>query len=624
LVGANNSGKSSVINAIRVFWGDAELGYDDFHKDEQEIEVEVGFSISEYFFNSIVDNEKVGFQKIPTTATEFNSIKENTTFSGVTFNAYKEYRLESINIQNQEQIRECLCIWRNAITKRLNVENNSFFVLCKASKGEKKGKHFNSSGDEIKDFTSMIHKLAFIDDDRNFTEEGEGKTKSLTSKILGSHIMRNKDDECTLCVDVDCTRCIERIADKSVSDLDINDLERLINNKARELSRDVSTGISEFFKSNFHSDYDILLNASSNVDKSFSVNTKIFVPQLNKYVELSKVGAGVRSIYVLSLLQAYLKLENSNNNIFIIEEPEIYLHPQLQKLMASIIYEISRDNLVILSTHSPLIINRFELASLRKVKLNNDYETDISNTDLSEVLQELGYSTADILFTEYIIFVEGIDDKRRLEKIITTFYNVDLSKFYIIDTKSCNNIEIYANLRFLNKTNLWDNFLIFRDSDTMDPESVILNLMNKFRENLEGELLPQIEEKIHVFEYGSFDNYFLKPEILQSINVVNSGIRFHEIVENYLDNNSAGIREYLEKKNNADRADELYGIIYDNRNVIDKMEDIKKYVRGHNLFGLFGNLKRRTEVYIENSSSEDFKEVLEHLNKIPYLAMNIR
>lgn len=626
LVGANNSGKSSFVNGVRTFWGDTEISEDDFHKESDEISIIVKFEVLEDSFSNkyLINNGKVGLLKIPSTISEFKESTKDTSLIDMTFNDYKKYREDAYENDLEEELILCIDIWKKSIYSRLNIINDTCKIECKMSKDNKKGKYYNSQGEEVRDFIEYINKIAFIDDDRNFTEEGEGKTKSLTSKILGDHIMGSKDDECIDCTLINCSDCIDRINEKTVRDLDMNDLEKLVNSKARELSSDISDGISKIFQSNFNDDYEILLNTSSNVNKSFTISTKIYLPQLKKHVDLSNVGAGVRSIYILSLLQAYLELEELSDNIFIIEEPEIYLHPKLQKVMASILYDISKENFIIITTHSPIIVNKFELDSIRKVRLNENYETVLQESSLSEVLQDLGYSTSDILFTEYVIIVEGKDDKKWIEKIIETYYDVDIDKFYIIHAKSCTSIEAYATLRFLGKTNLTDNFLIIRDSDTRDLAVVKEDILNKYGENVEEEILESISDKIHILNYSSFDNYFLVPERLEEIGVVKDQETYYKRISGHIKNNKQGIKKYIYGNNKKDeeRADEIYQLIYDDRDIEDKIEDVKKYVRGHDLFGQFQILIDKTEDFIEKSKLEDFEEIINHLDKLEYLKRN--
>ena len=102
--------------------------------------------------------------------------------------------------------------------------------------------------------------------------------------------------------------------------------------------------------------------------------TKLYDPMLKTEIELSNVGAGVRSIYILSLLQSYQAV-SAKHTIFIIEEPELYLHPQLQKLMAKTLSEISCDNQVIFTSHSPIMLMYGKEASNRKQEIDRQHYT---------------------------------------------------------------------------------------------------------------------------------------------------------------------------------------------------------------------------------------------------------
>ena len=115
------------------------------------------------------------------------------------------------------------------------------------------------------------------------------------------------------------------------------------------------------------------------------------------------------------ILQSYQAV-SAKHTIFIIEEPELYLHPQLQKLMAKTLSEISCDNQVIFTSHSPIMLREFSTSNIRKVKFDesNCYST-VEKTTIDDVLAEIGYSSQDILNTYFVIFVEGPDDKNIIE-----------------------------------------------------------------------------------------------------------------------------------------------------------------------------------------------------------------
>lgn len=80
--------------------------------------------------------------------------------------------------------------------------------------------------------------------------------------------------------------------------------------------------------------------------------------------------------------------------------------------MAKTLSEISENNQVIFTTHSPIMLREFSTPNIRKVKLDEgDYCSIAENSTIDDVLMEIGYSSLDILNTDFILFVEEPDDK---------------------------------------------------------------------------------------------------------------------------------------------------------------------------------------------------------------------
>lgn len=84
------------------------------------------------------------------------------------------------------------------------------------------------------------------------------------------------------------------------------------------------------------------------------------------------------------------------------------------------------------------MLREFSTQNIRKVKLDEvNYCSIAENTTVDDVLTEIGYSSQDILNTDFILFVEGPDDKNIIELVLNKYYDVDLERLSIIDTKSC-------------------------------------------------------------------------------------------------------------------------------------------------------------------------------------------
>ncbi|HWQ47892.1 MAG TPA: AAA family ATPase, partial [Methanosarcina sp.] len=58
LIGKNNSGKSSVINSIRAFFGQYQIEAKDFSTNQEEIELKITFEIEDEYFQNYIFNQK--------------------------------------------------------------------------------------------------------------------------------------------------------------------------------------------------------------------------------------------------------------------------------------------------------------------------------------------------------------------------------------------------------------------------------------------------------------------------------------------------------------------------------------------------------------------------------------
>ena len=138
--------------------------------------------------------------------------------------------------------------------------------------------------------------------------------------------------------------------------------------------------------------------------------------------------------------------------MILMEDPEIFLHPTLQKKSSEILYRLSRKNQVIFTTHSPNLLFQFNSRQIRQMVLDEDgYSVIRSHTNLSAILDDLGFTASDLLNVSFVFIVEGKQDKSRLPLLLEKYYSEiydqkgNLSRISIISTNSCTNIKTYAN-----------------------------------------------------------------------------------------------------------------------------------------------------------------------------------
>ena len=122
-------------------------------------------------------------------------------------------------------------------------------------------------------------------------------------------------------------------------------------------------------------------------------------------------------------------IKNKKSSIFLIDEPDIYLHSSLQRQLLGILRDLGPD--ILLATHSTEIITEAETDEIIVVnKLNASTQRLKNPTQLGKVFQTLGSNTNPVLTqlsrTHRALFVEG-KDFRVLSRFARKLGNVDVA-----------------------------------------------------------------------------------------------------------------------------------------------------------------------------------------------------
>lgn len=81
---------------------------------------------------------------------------------------------------------------------------------------------------------------------------------------------------------------------------------------------------------------------------------------------VSQKGTGMQRALALSLIQLYAKITNKSEGtiekpiIFLIDEPETFLHPKAQNKLMEAFNELSRKSQILITTHSPYLLKLFD------------------------------------------------------------------------------------------------------------------------------------------------------------------------------------------------------------------------------------------------------------------------
>lgn len=157
-------------------------------------------------------------------------------------------------------------------------------------------------------------------------------------------------------------------------------------------------------------------------------------------------GSGLQRLcHILIYFRILEKLNSKKQKVILaIDEPDVYLHTGLQKILLDDLQKISKKNQVFITTHSPVFIDTRKLHNVflleqkiepktykraeRKHRSNefNEISTELvklsENTGITKLKAYLGIENQDaLLFDKFNILVEGAEDKIYIEKLLSYF-----------------------------------------------------------------------------------------------------------------------------------------------------------------------------------------------------------
>ena len=442
-----------------------------------------------------------------------------------------------------------------------------------------------------------------------------------------------KDNECTFDSTRKCNRCFQCIGvinKKAPEELTLFETARLLQYKLFHTNLTTfAEKVNRHFHANGSPSQEIRYVLDFDMDKLLHVETQVYNRERGGIVgPINLLGEGLRSIYALSLLEAYVEEDDTLPCIILMEDPEIYLHPQLQKVASEILYRLSKKNQIVFSTHSPNMIFNFSSRQIREIILDEEYFTTArEDSSVDDILDDLGYTANDLMNVSFVFIVEGKQDSNRLPMLLEKYYseiydeNGNLQRITIIPVNSCTNIKTYANLKYINKLYLKDQFLMIRDSDGKNPNYLKKQLCSYYSQRAKEDIgnLPRVEPKnVLILKYYSFENYFLDPKIMAKIGVIKKEEDFYDILYKKY-------KAYLYKLNSMKRLQRTKGIrIRSKQDIKDNLEAIKIYVRGHNLFDIFYGRYHGTEEqeilrrYIDVAPRETFQDIFDAIDSFVY------
>lgn len=220
----------------------------------------------------------------------------------------------------------------------------------------------------------------------------------------------------------------------------------------------------------------------------------------------SSVGSGIKQMFVnIFTIDSY---ENTN---FGIEEPEIHLHPDAQRMVFDFLKEQSEDKQIIITTHSPIFVDCSDETKLHLVKKNQDKIAKIKSIEEREefksIKYELGAKNTDLFFYNGVVLVEGNTEERALP-ILANANGYDLDKLGIK----------LINIKGRDRLGRIREFLEYiKDSDVIP--FVIMDKDKKAKGYIDDLAKSKLlkEKNYHIWSNGDFEDCFNEEQIVKAM-----------------------------------------------------------------------------------------------------------
>ncbi len=482
IVGENDSGKSSLVKVIELAMKNAMPDPSDFFAGERSMRWELDFSEESYIFEFTMNGDNI--EKV---------IKK--TVSWGTLNPYLADK-EKINELSKEEIKDLLLQFGKTTQKRtldsLRQELSEFL-------DENKNKIENNDKEEVT-IREMPQLLTVPPLDGKTFEDINGFLKEVYLKEALKSIWSFKIEG----------------TDKELATIFEDNLHLIADEKQKEINQEVLPRIREFLPDV----QEILIDIEHqpfDITKTINVTTS-FRGVEGQEIQFAKKGDGTKRRTTLALLRHKVEKERGmDQKVFIFDEPDTHLHVKAQRELMDILDQIKQEAQVIITTHSPFILNSVEPSKIRMLCLENG-ATNVKyledNNDVKELLKSLGIENTHLFFTRKILLVEGESEEIALPILFKKYKKKSLNSELVtlINAQGVDNLAQLAKV--LNEFMRDIPLIVLVDQDIN--RDLAIQRRKKTKELLEK---LQKERNVDKFEIGymEFEDAFDTGVIYESV-----------------------------------------------------------------------------------------------------------
>jgi len=279
----------------------------------------------------------------------------------------------------------------------------------------------------------------------------------------------------------------------------------------------------------------LINNSSARIEIPYDKSV-ILVHIDNRTLPIESLGTGIHEVIILAAAATVLE-----NQVICMEEPELHLHPLLQKKLIRYLQEHT-NNQYFITTHSAHLLDTPNVAIFHVCNEDGQsiVESVTSNTSKFSICSDLGYRPSDLLQSNCIIWVEGPSDRIYLNYWINLLdkslkegidYTIMFYGGSLISHLSASDIEINDQIEdeeitnFISLLKINRNMVIMCDSDREKGEDPL----KKSPQRLQDEFPSQKFPGVWITDGREVENY-LNPKIVEeAIKKVHSRSNFKDL-----------------------------------------------------------------------------------------------
>jgi len=414
LIGKNDSGKSTILAALNIFFENLKMDADDANKDGDKKDVRIICEFSELPETIVLDATNSTTLSDEYMLNELNNLEIHKVYDGSLKTPKLKGTFAKANHPNSDNVDDLLTLKITDLKKRaedLSVDTSQIDNRVNAQVRR-------AIWEATKDLELQIKEIPLDAEDAKKIWEQLKKELPTFSLFMSDRTSTDQDDEAQ-----DPMKAAVNEALKSKED-ELEEISQYVQKEVEAIAQKTVDKIREMDPT-----------LASELKPRFSPPSwkNVFKISLTDedQIPMNKRGSGVRRLILLNFFRAKAEQKASEGNapgvIYAVEEPETSQHPNNQKMLMDAFADLADEpnRQVILSTHTPMLARALPADSLRYIEVNDDRSRIIHAGDetISLVAKALGVlADHDV---KLFIGVEGRNDINFLRGISKILHGDD-------------------------------------------------------------------------------------------------------------------------------------------------------------------------------------------------------